>query len=64
VVTGMGESLGVHTHIVEAIVNHRSGTKAGIAGVYNRATYLPERFEALERWGQHVIGLKPIANAA
>lgn len=38
-------------HVVEAIVNHISGAKAGVAGVYNRATYLLEKRQALERWG-------------
>jgi hypothetical protein len=30
-------------HVVDAIVNHVSGSKAGVAGVYNRATYLAEK---------------------
>ena len=30
-------------HIIEAVVNHVSGHKAGVAGVYNRATYADER---------------------
>ena len=39
VVTGMNE-LGIAPHVVEAVVNHVSGrAKAGVAGVYNRATY-------------------------
>jgi integrase len=37
VATGMAE-LGVAPHIVEAVLNHVSGHKAGVAGVYNRAT--------------------------
>jgi len=45
---------GVPPHIVEAIVNHISGTRAGVAGVYNRATYLPEKSKALEEWGEHL----------
>ena len=38
VVTGMSEN-GVAPHIVEAVVNHISGSRAGIAGVYNKASY-------------------------
>ncbi len=38
-------------HVVEAIVNHVSGHKAGVAGIYNKALYLPERREALQKWG-------------
>ena len=36
--------------VVEAIVNHVSGTKAGVAGVYNKSTYLKERVTALDKW--------------
>src|SRR5206468_1004171 len=41
VATGMAE-IGVQPHIIEAVLNHRGGHKAGVAGVYNRATYGPE----------------------
>ncbi|MFZ0151055.1 MAG: tyrosine-type recombinase/integrase, partial [Xanthobacteraceae bacterium] len=37
--TGMGE-LGVLPHVVEAILNHVSGHRAGVAGVYQRAKYI------------------------
>ena len=58
VVTGMNEELGIEPHVVEAVVNHQSGgAKSGIAGIYNRALYLPQRKVALESWAQHIIGL-------
>jgi integrase len=41
-------------HVVEAIVNHISGSKAGVAGTYNKATYLKERKQVLDAWGCHV----------
>jgi integrase len=41
-------------HIVEAILNHVSGHQSGVAGVYNKALYLSERREALQRWGSHL----------
>jgi len=44
-------------HVVEAIVNHISGAKAGVAGVYNRATYLTEKRRALDVWSEHVLAL-------
>jgi integrase len=44
-------------HVVEAIVNHISGAKAGVAGVYNRATYLSEKRRALDLWGAHLAEL-------
>jgi integrase len=46
--------LGTSTHAVELCLNHVSGARAGVAGVYNRAEMLHERRDALERWGEHV----------
>jgi hypothetical protein len=37
-------------HIIEAVVNHISGHKAGVAGTYNRALYSRAKREALEAW--------------
>ena len=50
----MMAELGVLPHIVEAILNHISGHKAGIAGVYNRARYTDEMRSALQRWSDHI----------
>ena len=52
-VTGM-RKLGVPSDLVELIVNHVSGHKAGVAGVYDVAELLPERKEALEKWARFV----------
>jgi len=38
-------------------INHVSGTKGGVAGVYNKALYLEERTQALAAWGHFVKGL-------
>ena len=46
--------LGVLPHVVEAVLNHVSGHKAGIAGVYNRASYANEKRHALDMWNEHV----------
>ena len=54
--TGMAE-IGIAPHIVEAVLNHVSGHKAGVAGTYNRAAYAAEKKAALERWSAHVEGL-------
>jgi integrase len=53
VATGMAE-LGVEPHIVEAILNHVSGHKSGVAGTYNKAVYLKPKTEALALWANHV----------
>ena len=58
-VTHMNE-MGAAPHVVEAVVNHITGAaKAGVAGVYNRALYLPERRRALEAWAEYVGHLPP-----
>jgi len=55
-VTGMAE-LGVRPDVIELCVNHVSGSRGGIAGVYNHSELLPERKAALERWSEHVAAL-------
>jgi len=52
-VTGMAE-IGIAPHVIEAVVNHVSGHKGGVAGIYNRAKYAPEKRAALQRWADHV----------
>jgi hypothetical protein len=47
--------LGIMPHIIEAVLNHVSGHKAGIAGVYNRATYEKEKRAALVMWADQVL---------
>jgi integrase len=51
--TGMAE-LGTQPHIIEAVLNHVSGHKGGVAGIYNRARYEGEMRDALGRWADHV----------
>src|SRR5262249_43507057 len=53
VATGLGE-LGVEPHYIEAILNHVSGHRDGVAGTYNRATYSAAMAQALARWSDHV----------
>lgn len=40
--------------VVEALLNHQSGTKAGVAGVYNKYSYRAEKAVALRLWEQHL----------
>jgi integrase len=54
--TGMAE-IGVQPHIVEAVLNHVSGHKSGVAGIYNRASYEAEKATALARWADHVTSI-------
>jgi hypothetical protein len=53
--TAMVDQLSVLPHVVEAILNHVSGHRAGVAGVYNRARYQAEMRDALERWTELLV---------
>jgi integrase len=46
--------LGVQPHIIEQLLNHHSGHKAGPAGIYNRSSYEREVKAALALWSDHV----------
>jgi integrase len=46
--------LGVQPHIIETVLNHQSGHKAGPAGIYNRSSYEREVKKALALWADHV----------
>jgi integrase len=52
-ITGMAE-LGIRPDVIELAVNHISGSRGGIAGVYNKSELLPERRAALERWSNYI----------
>jgi integrase len=56
VATGMAE-LGVLPHIIETVLNHVSGHKASVAGIYNRARYAEDVRAALARWSEYVAAL-------
>jgi hypothetical protein len=47
----------VQPHVIEALLNHVSGHKAGVAGVYNRSTYMEEKAAALALWAEHLMAL-------
>jgi len=55
--TALHDRFAVPPHVVEAILGHISGHKAGVAGTYNKAAYLDDRRRALERWGAHMMEL-------
>ncbi|CAK0750282.1 Site-specific recombinase XerD [Azospirillaceae bacterium] len=54
--TGL-QRLGVRLEVTEAVLNHVSGSRAGIVGVYQRHSYEPEKRAALTAWGEHVMAL-------
>jgi integrase len=57
--------LGIPPHVVEAVLNHKSGTIKGVAAVYNRYSYADEKKAALEAWARKldaIVSGKPAGN--
>jgi integrase len=46
--------LGIAVHVVEAALNHRSGSLRGIAAIYNRYSYDTEKRAAMAAWARHI----------
>jgi integrase len=46
--------LGVAPHVVEQLLNHQSGHRSGIAGIYNRSRYERETQAAVALWADHL----------
>jgi integrase len=53
----MMAELGVQPHVIEAVLNHISGHRAGVAGIYNRASYEREKATALDLWAEHLMAI-------
>jgi integrase len=56
VATGL-QRLGVRLEVTEAVLNHISGSRGGIAGVYQRHDWAAEKRAALEAWAAHVTAV-------
>lgn len=54
--TGMA-AIGHPPHVVEAVLNHKSGTIRGVGAIYNRHSYAAEKRAALTDWGDRVAAL-------
>ena len=57
--------LGIAPHVVEAVLNHKSGTIKGVAAVYNRYSYAAEKREALDAWARRldaIVNPAPASN--
>lgn len=52
--TGL-QRLDVRLEVTEQVLNHVSGSRAGIVGVYQRHDFALEKRAALQAWGDHVI---------
>jgi hypothetical protein len=51
------QRLGIRLEVTEAVLNHVSGSRAGIAGVYQRHDWAAEKRAALDAWAAHVLAV-------
>ena len=56
VATGL-QKLGVRLEVTEAVLNHVSGSRAGIVGIYQRHEWADEKRAALSAWGEHIAAI-------
>lgn len=47
----------IQPHIIEAVLNHKTGIVSGVAATYNRHAYFDEKREALELWSEKLTHL-------
>ena len=51
------QRLGVRFEVTEAVLNHVGGSRAGVAGIYQRHDWKAEKREALDLWNNHVVSI-------
>jgi integrase len=49
--------LGIEPHVIEEVLGHASGHKAGVHGIYNRSGYEAQKRSALTLWGEKLVEL-------
>ena len=54
--TGMAD-LGIQPHVIEAVLNHVSGTIKGVGRIYNRSSYEREKRQALDLWSECLMAI-------
>jgi integrase len=54
--TGL-QRLGVRFEVTEAVLNHVSGARSGVAGIYQRHDWRDEKQSALEAWARHMSAI-------
>lgn len=51
------QRLGVRFEVTEAVLNHVGGSRAGVAGIYQRHDWKDEKREALDLWNEHIVSI-------
>jgi hypothetical protein len=54
--TGL-QRLGVRLEVTEAVLNHVSGSRAGVVRIYQGHDWASEKRNALDAWAEHVMSL-------
>jgi integrase len=49
--------IGTPVHVTEKLLNHISGTHAGVVGIYQRHSYMPEMRKAVEAYDAYLSAL-------
>jgi integrase len=57
VATGL-QRLGIRLEVTEAVLNHLSGTRAGVVGIYQRHDWSAEKRAALDAWARQILALE------
>jgi hypothetical protein len=56
--------LGINLPVIERVLNHVSGSFAGIVGVYQRHDFADEKRQALDAWASHLMTVASASAAA
>lgn len=51
------QRLGVRFEVTEAVLNHVGSSRSGVAGIYQRHDWHPEKREALKIWNDHIASI-------
>lgn len=51
------QRLGVRFEVTEAVLNHVGGSRAGVAGIYQRHDWKEEKRQALADWNDHLLSI-------
>jgi len=58
------QRLGVRFEVTEAVLNHVGGSRSGVAGIYQRHDWKPEKRAALAMWNDHLASaIEAVQNA-
>jgi integrase len=58
------QKLGVRLEVTEAVLNHVSGSRAGIVGIYQRHEWAAEKRQALDAWARRLESIVTGAEAS